>query len=37
LIRQPEDAEIDSLSKESIKDLLDWDAEKYRINKSLND
>jgi rhamnose utilization protein RhaD (predicted bifunctional aldolase and dehydrogenase) len=37
LIRQPEDAQIDSLSKESIKDLLDWDAEKYRINKSLND
>jgi rhamnose utilization protein RhaD (predicted bifunctional aldolase and dehydrogenase) len=37
LIRQPKEAEIDCLSRESIKDLVDWDAEKYRINKSLND
>ncbi len=37
LIRQPEEAEIDCLSKQSIKELINWDAEKYRLTKSLND
>lgn len=37
LIRQPEEAEIECLSEESIKDLVNWDAEKYRLTKSLND
>jgi rhamnose utilization protein RhaD (predicted bifunctional aldolase and dehydrogenase) len=35
--RQSEDEKLDSLTDEHIAQLLDWDAEKYRMNLSLAD
>jgi len=34
LIRQPHDAKLQSLSQNQIMDLLNWDAEKYRMRRA---
>lgn len=37
MIRQSDDEKLDSLTDEHIAQLLDWDAEKYRMNLSIAD